>query len=102
MDSAPGEAVTEGSYYLGRPWREYAHVVYQRCTLSDVIASSGWEEWSASTPNTEGVLFGEYDNSGKGSDGTRADFATTLDAPVSIASILGNNYVDWVDTSYLS
>lgn len=70
--------------------------------MSNVINSAGWEEWSSSEPNTEDVLFGEYDNSGAGSTGTRASFATKLSSPIEITTILGSNYADWVDTTYLS
>lgn len=70
--------------------------------MSNVINSAGWEKWSSSEPNTEDVLFGEYGNSGAGSQGTRASFAKKLSAPISISTILGSNYAEWVDTSYLS
>ncbi|OKL57862.1 Pectinesterase [Talaromyces atroroseus] len=100
--AASGSDVTEGSYYLGRPWTEYARVVFQYTSMTDVINSAGWIEWSSSEPNTEDVLFGEYDNTGAGSEGTRASFATTLSAPIEISTILGDDYADWVDTSYLS
>lgn len=70
--------------------------------MSDVINSAGWIEWSTTEPNTEDVLFGEYDNSGTGSEGTRASFATKLSAPIDITTILGDGYADWVDTTYLS
>ncbi|KAJ5723881.1 hypothetical protein N7488_001916 [Penicillium malachiteum] len=102
VEAASGEDVVEGTYYLGRPWSEYARVVFQNTYLSDVINSAGWEEWSTSEPNTEDVLFGEYDNSGDGAEGTRASFATTLSAAMTISDILGSDYEDWVDTSYIS
>ncbi|KAJ5126651.1 hypothetical protein N7448_007430 [Penicillium atrosanguineum] len=102
VDAASGEDVAEGSYYLGRPWTEYARVVFQKTTLSDAINSAGWIEWSTSEPNTEDVLFGEYDNSGDGSEGTRASFAEKLTSAIKITTILGSDYEDWVDTSYLA
>ncbi|KAJ5570049.1 uncharacterized protein N7459_009479 [Penicillium hispanicum] len=102
VDAASGEDVTEGTYYLGRPWTEYARAVFQKTTLSDVINSAGWIEWSSSEPRTEDILFGEYDNSGDGAEGTRASFATTLSAAIAIGDILGSDYADWVDTSYLA
>ncbi|KAJ5669352.1 hypothetical protein N7462_010422 [Penicillium macrosclerotiorum] len=102
VEAASGEDVTEGTYYLGRPWTEYARVVFQNTYLSDVINSAGWIEWSSSEPNTEDVLFGEYDNSGDGAEGSRASFASTLSAAITITDILGSDYEDWVDTNYLS
>lgn len=102
VDAASSEDVTEGTYYLGRPWTEYARVFFQKTTLSDAINSAGWTEWSSSEPNTEDVLFGEYDNSGDGSEGTRASFAEKLPSAIKITTILGSDYEDWVNTSYLA
>ncbi|KAJ5524780.1 hypothetical protein N7494_011430 [Penicillium frequentans] len=102
IEAASGEDVVEGTYYLGRPWEEYARVVFQKTVMSDVINSAGWVEWSTSEPNTEYVLFGEYDNSGDGSEGTRASFAEELSSAIEITTILGSDYADWVDTSYLA
>ncbi|KKK22253.1 hypothetical protein P175DRAFT_0480213 [Aspergillus ochraceoroseus IBT 24754] len=102
IEAASGNSVSNGAYYLGRPWSEYARVVFQETTMSSVIKSAGWIEWSSSTPNTEHVIFGEYGNSGDGSEGTRASFASKLRSAVSITTILGSDYKDWVDTDYLS
>ena len=100
--AASGQDVPDGAYYLGRPWSEYARVVFQWTYMSDVINSAGWTEWSSSEPNTEDVLFGEYDNSGAGSEGTRASFATKLTAGVSIDTVLGSSYTSYsfYDSSY--
>jgi pectinesterase len=94
-------SASEGTVYLGRPWSEYARVCFQGCDLSDVVNSAGWEEWSSSEPNTEYVVFEEYNNDGAGASGTRASFATTLTSEVTISTILGSDYKDWVDTTYL-
>lgn len=98
---AGSPAPSEGTVYLGRPWSEYARVVFQRSSLSDIINSAGWEEWSTSEANTEDVTFEEYDNSGDGASGTRASFSSTLSSAVDIATILGDDYADWVDSDYV-
>ncbi|CRG90995.1 Pectinesterase [Talaromyces islandicus] len=100
--AADDSSVSAGAYYLGRPWSEYARVVFQYTSMTDAINSVGWEEWSSSDPRTSDVYFGEYDNSGDGASGTRASFATELTSPVEISSILGSDYTDWVDTEYVS
>lgn len=71
--------------------------------MSSVINSAGWSTWSSSSPNTEGVLFGEYGNTGAGASGTRASFATKLGSAVSISSILGSGYASaaYYDASYM-
>lgn len=98
-----GEDVDEGVYYLGRPWTEYARVDVQYTSMTNVINSAGWSEWSTSTANTEDVTFAEYDNSGDGSEGTRASFAETLSEALSIEDVLGDDYASaaYVDSDYL-
>ncbi|KAK0203264.1 pectinesterase [Desarmillaria ectypa] len=111
----------KGLVYLGRPWAAYARyvvqcstliircqpranrVVYTSCSLGDLINSAGWEEWSSSSPNTDGVTFAEYNSSGDGASGTRASFATTLTSTsgYTISDVLGSGYADWVDSHYL-
>jgi len=99
---APGQSVTSGKYYLGRPWRNYSRVVFQNTALSNVINGAGWAIWGSSEPNTDHVEYGEYNNSGDGAKGTRASFSKKLSAAVSISTVLGSSYTSWVDTSYLS
>jgi pectinesterase len=99
--AASGQSVTAGSYYLGRPWAQYARVCWQNTAMSNVINSAGWIQWSSSTPNTQDVTFQEYGNSGAGSQGTRASFSQKISSPIAISTILGSNYASWVDTSYL-
>lgn len=90
--AAAGATVASGAYYLGRPWGEYARVVFQHTTMSGVINAAGWRVWNTGDERTDGVMFGEYDNSGAGAAGDRASFATTLASAVDIATILGSGY----------
>ncbi|KAG8681467.1 hypothetical protein FRC11_001086, partial [Ceratobasidium sp. 423] len=70
-----------GTQYLGRPWRNYARVIVQGTNIGSHIVAAGWSQWSSSTPNTDHILFGEYNNSGGGAWRTgRASFATKLSA----------------------
>ncbi|KAK0211910.1 carbohydrate esterase family 8 protein [Armillaria fumosa] len=89
--------------YLGRPWEDYARVVYTSCSLGNLINSAGWEQWSSSSPNTDHVTFAEYESIGSGASGTRASFATTLTSTngYTISDVLGSDYADWVDSGYL-
>ncbi|TVY83814.1 Pectinesterase [Lachnellula suecica] len=91
-----------GTVYLGRPWAEYARVLFQDTVLSGIINSAGWEVWSSSTPNTADVSFEEYGNTGAGASGTRASFSSKASSVVTISTILGSTYTGWVDTTYLS
>lgn len=53
--------------YLGRPWRDYANVVYLNCEFGAHIRPEGWHNWSQ--PAREKTAFyAEYGNSGPGAD----------------------------------
>ncbi|KAG9007532.1 hypothetical protein FRB94_014301 [Tulasnella sp. JGI-2019a] len=95
--------VTSTSYanYLGRPWSDYARVVFQNSYLGSNIAAAGWEEWSTATPNIDHVTFGEYGNTGPGAwNSNRASFATLLTAPISITTVLGST--SWINSAWLT
>lgn len=67
------------SCFLGRPWNQYARVVYMNSALGSHIKPAGWSIWSTSSPNTDGVTFAEYANTGAGKwNSARATFATNL------------------------
>lgn len=94
----------DGAYYLGRPWREYARVVFQNTAMSAVINAAGWHIWNDGDEHTCCVLFGEYGNTGAGASGSRASFATKLDSPVLVETILGGGYAGeaYFDQSYFA
>ncbi|KAJ6493057.1 carbohydrate esterase family 8 protein [Mycena sanguinolenta] len=100
--SAAAATDLTGLIFLGRPWSAQAQVAYISCVLGALINPAGWEPWSASMPNTAGVLFAEFNSTGPGAVGQRASFATELAsaAGFGIADVLGANWMTWVDTSY--
>ncbi|KAK2037920.1 pectinesterase [Colletotrichum somersetense] len=101
--AAAGNNVPAGAYFLGRPWAQFAQVVFQRTSMSDAINSAGWSKWNTGDERTSNVLFGEYQNMGIGSQGTRASFSKKLDSAVPISSILGNSYTSagYYDAAYM-
>jgi pectinesterase len=92
-----------GKVYLGRPWTQYARVIYTSCSLGSLINGAGWEQWSSSTPNTAHVLFAEYNSFGSGAAGTRASFSKKLSSAsgYTVADVLGSNWTSWVDQAYV-
>lgn len=91
-----------GSSYLGRPWRNYARVIFQNSSIGSNVRKEGWSVWTSSDPRTDHVTFSEYNNSGAGAwSSSRAKFATKLSSAVSISTVLGSSYSNWVDKSYL-
>lgn len=45
VQAASGVSVAAGSVYLGRPWRVLSRVLYQKCSLSNIINSKGKPEF---------------------------------------------------------
>ncbi|KAK4219875.1 pectin lyase fold/virulence factor [Rhypophila decipiens] len=101
--AASGNSVKDGAFYLGRPWREYARVVFQRTSMTSVINPAGWRIWNSGDERTSNVFFGEYGNTGSGASGGRASFSTKLSSPVSISAVLGSGYASagYYDASYM-
>ncbi len=75
-----GENVPEGSFLLGRPWREFAKTVLLECDIGPHIRPEGWDNWGK--PNFAATgLYAEYGCTGPGSDvSARAAFSRTLTA----------------------
>ncbi|KAF2137758.1 carbohydrate esterase family 8 protein [Aplosporella prunicola CBS 121167] len=99
--TADGASVKEGAYYLGRPWQQYARVVFQNTALSDVINSEGWHTWNTNDDRTDNVEFAEFKNTGKGASTSGRKFAKQLTAAVSMETVLGDDYTSWVDKNFL-
>ena len=57
------EGVTK--VYLGRPWRNYAKVVFIRCEMGEHILPEGWHNWNKKEAEKSAFL-AEYNCSGKG------------------------------------
>lgn len=53
------------SYYLGRPWKPFAKVVFMKCDLGEIIKPEGWYNWD-NPANEKTAYYAEYKNKGKG------------------------------------
>ena len=87
--------------YLGRPWADYARVVWKSTTVDTTLESALWSEWSSSTPNTDHVTYLDYATEGTYS---RPSWATQLTssqaASYTLSSALGGD-TSWIDSDYL-
>ncbi|KAK3401596.1 pectin lyase fold/virulence factor [Sordaria brevicollis] len=103
ISAAAGQSVSAGAYYLGRPWREYARVTFQKTSMTNVINPAGWKIWNTGDERTSNVQFTEYANTGAGASGTRASFSKKLGSAVQIQSVLGSSYASqaYYDASYM-
>ncbi|KAH6871438.1 family 8 carbohydrate esterase [Thelonectria olida] len=99
--AADGEKVPNGAYYLGRPWREYARVIFQKTSMTSVVNSAGWSVWNPTDKRTGHVTFSEFGNTGPGASGKRA-FVTELKSAITIDKVLGSGYGSkvWFDANY--
>ncbi|OIW24521.1 pectin lyase-like protein [Coniochaeta ligniaria NRRL 30616] len=89
---------------LGRPWNNNAQVVYVDSYLDSMVGSAGWVQWSKSSPQTDGVVFGEYHNYGPGSNTCkRAAFSEQLTDAEVVQYQLANFFTStsWIDFSVI-
>ncbi|CZR59142.1 related to pectinesterase [Phialocephala subalpina] len=102
---APGSSVAAGSVFLGRPWNANARVAYIKTYLDSCISAAGWSQWSTSSPETDGVFFGEYQNAGPGAVSTsRASFSHQMTDLEAIAFEIANFFpsTTWIDFTALA
>ncbi|CAK9234546.1 unnamed protein product [Sphagnum troendelagicum] len=57
--------------YLGRPWKPYARTVFIESTLGSLIEPAGWLLWNGDQQSGDKVTYGEYSNTGPGSNTAR-------------------------------
>ncbi|KAI8362797.1 pectin lyase fold/virulence factor [Blakeslea trispora] len=92
---------TAGTCYLGRPWSQFARVVYIYSSIGAHINPAGWSQWSPSSPNTSNVLFAEYGNNGPSSSLNARKFVTKLSqaeaSKYSTGGVFGST--SWIDTT---
>jgi pectin methylesterase-like acyl-CoA thioesterase len=87
---------------LGRPWNNFARVLYAGCYLDGSVGSAGWTQWSKSSPQTDGVTFAEYHNFGPGSNTcNRASFSQQLSDSAAAQFQLASFFptTSWIDFS---
>jgi len=66
--------------FLGRPWRNYARVVYLDCWMGDHIRPEGWNNWNKEAAE-QTSWFAEYGSDGPGgSAAARVKWAKPLTA----------------------
>lgn len=57
----------ENSFYLGRPWRDYARTVFINCWLGKHIRAEGWHNWGKKEAERT-AHYAEYNSKGPGAD----------------------------------
>ena len=67
----------ENTFYLGRPWRDYAKTVFIDCYMDKHIKPEGWHNWGK-TNAEQTTFYAEYNSSGSGASKKRVPWAKTL------------------------
>lgn len=66
------------SYYLGRPWRNYAKTVFVKCEMGSHIKAEGWHNWGKKEAEAT-TFYAEYLSAGTGANtSSRAGWAHFL------------------------
>ena len=89
-----GEA-PPNSFYLGRPWRDYAKTVFIECELGPQIKPEGWHNWGK--PEREKTAYyAEYNNSGPGfQPGQRVPWSHQLSEKEAAMYTVKQIFGDW-------
>lgn len=104
-DAALGTG-TAGRVSLGRPWRDYAKVIWLNTETDVQLNKRLWSPWQLKDSHTDHVYFAEYNITGPGSHGlSPATFSVQLTSrqakQFTIGNTVGENYMNWVDLSYI-
>ncbi|XP_010462290.1 PREDICTED: pectinesterase 1 [Camelina sativa] len=54
--------------YLGRPWKEFSTTVIMETEIGPVVRPVGWMSWVSGVDPPASIVYGEYKNTGPGSD----------------------------------
>jgi pectinesterase len=96
---------TAGTYYLGRPWADFAKVIFKSTVLKVAPNPALWSLWDGEADSIDDVLNADYNTTGTGASTLkRASWAVDLTASeaaeYTIASAVGADWETWVDTAY--
>ena len=68
LTAASGLNSSVAKSYLGRPWKTYSTTVFLKSNIGGHVDGAGWLSWNQSRPFEDTCTYGEYENSGAGSD----------------------------------
>lgn len=88
--------------YLGRPWKDFSTTVIMETEIGPVVQPSGWMSWVSGVDPPPSIVYGEYKNTGPGSDvtkrvkwaGYKAVMSEVEAAKFTVATLLNGG--DWI------
>lgn len=85
--------------YLGRPWRQYARVVFLNTEMGSHIRPEGWDNWR-NPANEQTAYYAEYNNKGAGgSTEARVKWSHVLSRKEAKQYQLKNIFGDWTPST---
>ncbi|MCD7710424.1 MAG: pectinesterase family protein [Porphyromonadaceae bacterium] len=70
------DGVSDGAYYLGRPWKEKCGTMFLQCTFDSHINDAGWLAWNGNEDDCSYVEYHNVDSNGNlVSTSSRASFS---------------------------
>ena len=85
--------VSDGSYYLGRPWKERCGTMFLQCTLGNHIHSAGWASWNGNEDDCSYLEYLNLDVNGDLVDTSdRASFSAQADE-VEVAAYMNPEFL---------
>ncbi|KAL0804867.1 hypothetical protein Bca101_097357 [Brassica carinata] len=88
--------------YLGRPWKDFSTTVIMETEIGPVVKATGWMSWVDGVDPPASIVYGEYKNTGPGSDvamrvkwaGYKAVMTADEAAKFTVATLLHGG--DWI------
>ncbi|KAG8369673.1 hypothetical protein BUALT_Bualt14G0038200 [Buddleja alternifolia] len=85
--------IGNGKTYLGRPWRDYARVIFYNTSMSDIVVPQGWDPWF-SIGHEYKLTFDEIDCNGLGSNTSRrVNWANKLSG-IELRQLTSSSFID--------
>ncbi|PPQ64160.1 hypothetical protein CVT24_008795 [Panaeolus cyanescens] len=100
-------ANTANRFFLGRPWGNFAKVIFKNTQIIAPINQTIWSIWNPGDERTDNVFITDYNTTVVGTEAvlSRPSWVKTLNATearaFNIASAVGNDWAAWVDREYL-
>ena len=82
------------SFYLGRPWRPFAKVVFMNSRLGPQIRPEGWNNWGKES-NEKTAYYAEYKNKGASNPSARVPWSHQLTDAEAKQYTLSNIFNGW-------
>ncbi|KAI1387386.1 carbohydrate esterase family 8 protein [Hypoxylon trugodes] len=99
------ESATKSGVYLGRPYSEYAKVIFKNSYLDSMVHPVGWKIWGTSDPRTDHIVFAEFNNTGPGNWENNADSRKSFGKSTllksdryTLSSVMDST--SWIDSTY--